>query len=71
MLTLALKVPEEMRVVILQQTDVEDVNTGAGLGQTTMHLPAGNNRNVLEDVIERATAKHEAQGELEGKAGAS
>lgn len=68
---MSLKVPEEMRVVILQQTDAEDVDTGAALEQITVHLPPGNNRSVLEEVIERATAKHEAQGELEGKARAS
>lgn len=58
-----------MRIVILQQIDVEDVDTGAAFEPTAVHLPAENNRSVLEDVIERATARHEAQAELEGKAG--
>ncbi|KAI1115257.1 ABC transporter [Nemania sp. NC0429] len=58
-------IPEEMRIVILQQAGDEDANTGAAPEQTTMHLPTGNNRNVLEEVVERVTARHEAQGELE------
>ncbi|TGJ79266.1 hypothetical protein E0Z10_g9504 [Xylaria hypoxylon] len=53
-------VPEETRIVILQQTDAEDVKT-----EIVSHLPAANNKSVIEEVIERATAKHEVQRELE------
>ncbi|KAI0542921.1 ABC transporter [Xylaria digitata] len=54
-------IPEETRIVILQQTDAEDANT-----ETVSHpSPAANSKSVLEEVIERATARHEVQRELE------
>ncbi|KAI0411987.1 ABC transporter [Xylaria grammica] len=53
-------IPEETRIVILQQTDAEGVNT-----ELDAHPAAVNDKIVLEDVIERATARHEAQRELE------
>lgn len=62
------KVPEETRVVILQQTDAEDVNMDVNLEQITPHPSTTNDRSVLEEVIERATARHEAQRELDGNA---
>lgn len=67
LLTLTLKVPEETRIVILQQTDAEDVNTVANSEQVIVQSLTTNDRNVLEEVIERATARHEAQQELESK----
>jgi polynucleotide 5'-kinase involved in rRNA processing len=59
-------IPEETRVVILQQTDAGDIDIDAGPGKTSSHPT--NDRSVLEEVIERATARHEAQRELDGKA---
>ncbi|KAI1130479.1 ABC transporter [Nemania abortiva] len=58
-------IPEETRVVILQQTDTEDFGTDADPEQITSHSSAENGQSVLEEVIERATAKHETQRELE------
>ncbi|KAI0109544.1 ABC transporter [Nemania sp. FL0031] len=58
-------IPEETRVVILQQTDAEDFNTDADPEQIASQPSAMNGRSVLEEVIERATARHEAQRELE------
>ncbi|KAI0196299.1 ABC transporter [Xylaria flabelliformis] len=58
-------IPEETRIVILQQTDAEDVNTTANPEQTTAQPLNRSARTVLEEVIERATARHEAQRELE------
>ncbi|KAH8164871.1 hypothetical protein CIB48_g3370 [Xylaria polymorpha] len=60
-------IPEETRIVILQQTDAEDVNTVANSEQVIVQSLTTNDRNVLEEVIERATARHEAQQELESK----
>ncbi|KAF2971092.1 hypothetical protein GQX73_g2420 [Xylaria multiplex] len=55
-------IPEETRIVILQQTDAEEANA-----ETVSHPPlsAANSKSVLEEVIERATARHEVQRELE------
>lgn len=63
---MVLKVPEETRVVNLQQTDAGDIDIDEGPGKTSSHPT--NDRSVLEEVIERATARHEAQRELNGKA---
>ncbi|KAI0388857.1 ABC transporter [Xylariaceae sp. FL0594] len=60
--------PEESRIVILQQTDTEDAiarpeperTTEASQSNTDLKDPT-----VLEEVIERATARHEAQREIE------
>ncbi|KAI0443140.1 ABC transporter [Xylaria telfairii] len=60
-------IPEETRIVILQQTDTEDVNTAVNQEQTIPQPSTTSARNVLEEVIERATARHEAQQELESK----
>ncbi|KAJ3562829.1 hypothetical protein NPX13_g8415 [Xylaria arbuscula] len=56
-------IPEETRIVILQQTDTGDINTKADVNQT---VSQPTDRSVLEEVIERATARHEAQRELDG-----
>jgi len=55
-------------MVILQQTNAEDANTDADPEKAD--LPSSNldDRTVLEEVIERATARHEAQREIEGRA---
>ncbi|KAI1410803.1 P-loop containing nucleoside triphosphate hydrolase protein [Hypoxylon sp. FL1857] len=55
-------IPEETRIVILQQTDAGDVNTDDGL---TPKPSEGQGPAVLEEVIERATAKQEVQQEIE------
>ncbi|KAI1214095.1 P-loop containing nucleoside triphosphate hydrolase protein [Annulohypoxylon truncatum] len=54
-------IPEEMRVVILQQTDTGDANTDDGPASTSDN---GEGPVVLEEVIERATAKHAVQREI-------
>ncbi|KAI0882753.1 P-loop containing nucleoside triphosphate hydrolase protein [Annulohypoxylon maeteangense] len=55
-------IPEETRVVILQQTDAGDVNTDETPASTSSH---NEGPVVLEDVIERATAKHVVQQEID------
>ncbi|KAI3341777.1 ABC transporter [Ustulina deusta] len=58
-------IPEETRVVILQQTDAGAIEADAGPEQVASHPSAEDDRSVLDEVIERATARHEAQRELE------
>ncbi|KAI1754978.1 ABC transporter [Xylaria castorea] len=58
-------IPEETRIVILQQTDAEDVNTAADPEQIIVQPSNTSDRTVLEEVLERATARHEAQRELD------
>ncbi|OTA57769.1 P-loop containing nucleoside triphosphate hydrolase protein [Hypoxylon sp. EC38] len=55
-------IPEGTRVVILQQTDAGDVNTEEDPAPKPSE---GQGPAVLEDVIERATAKQEVQQEIE------
>ncbi|KAI1459349.1 P-loop containing nucleoside triphosphate hydrolase protein [Annulohypoxylon moriforme] len=55
-------IPEETRVVILQQTDAGDVNTDEGPPSTSS---SNGGPVVLEEVIERATAKHAVQKEID------
>ncbi|KAI2465577.1 P-loop containing nucleoside triphosphate hydrolase protein [Annulohypoxylon bovei var. microspora] len=55
-------IPEETRVVILQQTDAGDVNTDDGPATTPDN---GEGPVVLEEVVERATAKQEVQREID------
>ncbi|KAI1373662.1 P-loop containing nucleoside triphosphate hydrolase protein [Hypoxylon crocopeplum] len=55
-------IPEETRIVILQQTDVGDVNTD----DDPVSAPSESKGTaVLEEVIEQATAKQEVQREIE------
>lgn len=54
-------VPEETRMVILQQTDAGDSNTDESSASTP---GKGEGRAVLEEVIERATSKQEVQQEI-------
>ncbi|KAI0165528.1 P-loop containing nucleoside triphosphate hydrolase protein [Xylariaceae sp. FL1272] len=62
-------VPEETRVVILQQTTVED--SSITLGPEYSKLTSSDTKDcttgaiVLEEVIERATARQEAQREID------
>jgi len=64
-------IPEKTRVAILQQTSYEDANTDetpegtAAAAGTTAEASQG--RTVLEEVIERATAKDELEKEIKGK----
>ncbi|KAI0110085.1 P-loop containing nucleoside triphosphate hydrolase protein [Daldinia grandis] len=55
-------IPEETRITILQQTDAGDVNADEGLVSTPGE---GESPAVLEEVIERATAKQEMQTEID------
>ncbi|KAI1383163.1 P-loop containing nucleoside triphosphate hydrolase protein [Hypoxylon trugodes] len=55
-------IPEETRVVILQQTDVEDSNTDE---RPSSYTTDNSGPTVLEEVIERTTAKYEIQREIE------
>ncbi|KAI2635012.1 P-loop containing nucleoside triphosphate hydrolase protein [Xylaria nigripes] len=58
-------IPEETRIVILQQTNAGDINADAHTEQIVASSSSTNSRSVLEEVIERATAKSEAQQEME------
>ncbi|KAI8956383.1 ABC transporter [Xylaria longipes] len=62
-------IPEETRIVILQQTNAEDISTAAIPEQILARPSNTRDRNVLEDVVERATARHEAHRELESLSG--
>ncbi|KAI0379770.1 P-loop containing nucleoside triphosphate hydrolase protein [Hypomontagnella monticulosa] len=55
-------IPEETRVVILQQTDAGDVNTDE---EPVPKSSQGEGPVVLDEVIERATSKHEVQREID------
>ncbi|OTB05458.1 hypothetical protein M426DRAFT_260619 [Hypoxylon sp. CI-4A] len=55
-------IPEEIRMVILQQTDAGDSNADEGPNPKSSETGG---LAVLEEVIERATAKHEVQQEIE------
>ncbi|KAI0132118.1 ABC transporter [Xylariales sp. AK1849] len=58
-------IPEETRVVILQQTNIGEADSDDPV--ETYSLPAKTEQglNVLEEVIERATARHEVQKEID------
>lgn len=56
-------VPEKTRVSLLQQTRDEDVETDA---LSIESAPDGPGRTVLEEVIERATSRHEVEKEIRG-----
>ncbi|KAI0426790.1 ABC transporter [Xylaria sp. FL1042] len=59
-------IPEETRIVILQQTDTGDIEAESD-AETDPKQPVlrSSDRSVLEEVIERATARHEAQRQIE------
>lgn len=56
-------IPEETRVVLLQQTDAGDLNAAE-----PRDSPASTSADssVLEEVIERATARQAVQREIDG-----
>ncbi|KAK6087443.1 ABC transporter [Seiridium cupressi] len=56
-------IPEETRVVILQQTDFSDANTDEPLESAAG--PKSGGLNVLEEVIERATARQAVHKEID------
>lgn len=56
-------IPEETRIACLQQTDAKEVGS-SGNQQLGANAP---NRTVLEEVIERATARDSIQQEISGK----
>ncbi|KAI0197750.1 P-loop containing nucleoside triphosphate hydrolase protein [Astrocystis sublimbata] len=56
-------IPEETRIVILQQTNAEDGCTTASPEQPMP--PKARDLCVLDEVIERATARYEVQNEIE------
>jgi hypothetical protein len=57
-------IPEETRVAILQQTN--DGAVSASEVQTSNISEPGESSSVLEEVIERATARSEVQKEING-----
>ncbi|KAI1470230.1 P-loop containing nucleoside triphosphate hydrolase protein [Daldinia caldariorum] len=58
-------IPEETRITILQQTGVEDDNADEGpVPAPSKGEGEGDGLTVLEEVIERATAKQEVQKEI-------
>ncbi|KAI8629226.1 ABC transporter [Xylariaceae sp. FL1651] len=65
-------IPEQTRIVILQQTNAENLITDEGVEQNASVSSATKDKSiarisVLEEVVERATARQEAQREIEGK----
>jgi hypothetical protein len=61
-------IPEETRVSILQQTDTQDVNTDVPPEDTTSQVKdVAGSRTVLEDVIDKATARNELEQEITGQ----
>ncbi|KAL7628112.1 hypothetical protein AAE478_002309 [Parahypoxylon ruwenzoriense] len=58
-------IPEETRIVILQQTNISDANTDEAPRDSVSASEEGNSTAVLEEVIEKATSKQEVQQEIE------
>jgi hypothetical protein len=59
-------IPEETRVVILQQTDVGDANTDEPHGSDPAPPQSDQGPSVLEEVIEGATARQEVEKDING-----
>ena len=61
-------IPEETRIVILQQTNTSDVNTDEEPQKHRLSDSSGEGKGVtvLEEIIERATSKQEVQREING-----
>ena len=55
--------PEKTRVSLLQQTRDDDTDANAPSAEDA---PDGPGRTVLEEVVERATARHEVEQEIRG-----
>ncbi|CAI4210600.1 unnamed protein product [Parascedosporium putredinis] len=62
-------IPEQTRISILQQTRADDANTDMppGEGAHEKSSSAATGRTVLEEVIERATAKHDVEQEIRAR----
>lgn len=60
---------EQTRVAILQQTRAKETDTSLYATQTAGAATEGNAQgpSVLEEVIEKATARHEVEQEIRGK----
>ena len=56
-------IPEKTRVSLLQQTRDDDVDADTLSIET---VSDGLERNVLEEVVERATSRHEVEKEIRG-----
>lgn len=59
-------IPEETRIVILQQTNASDVNTAEVPRDCQPSGPETTGTTALEMVIERATSKQAVQREIDG-----
>ncbi|KAK8128344.1 hypothetical protein PG984_009452 [Apiospora sp. TS-2023a] len=58
-------IPEETRVAILQQTEVDDSKAKEMLPDIPSPRTRNEDRSVISEVIERATARSEVQNEIE------
>ncbi|RYO91064.1 hypothetical protein DL762_002360 [Monosporascus cannonballus] len=58
-------IPEETRIVILQQTNASDANTDEAPQSSSPSGSGSKGTTALEEVIEGATSKHEVQRETE------
>ncbi len=58
-------IPEKMRISILQQTDASDANTDDAAKEASSAALAGSDsRTVLEEVIDKATARSELERDI-------
>ena len=62
-------IPENTRISILQQTRADDANTDTPPGNGAIEKSATSSagRTVLEEVVERATARHDIEREIRSK----
>ena len=61
-------IPEQTRVAILQQTNAQDANTDVLAAEAVPGTDgASGGRSVLEEVIEKATARFEVEQEIRGE----
>jgi ATPase subunit of ABC transporter with duplicated ATPase domains len=61
-------IPEQTRISILQQTNAKDANTDIMAVEATPDgAEASQGRSVLEEVIEKATARFEVEQEIRGE----
>ncbi|KAK8118656.1 uncharacterized protein PG998_003282 [Apiospora kogelbergensis] len=58
-------IPEETRIAILQQTEVGDVRANEALPGSSSSPKANGERLVIEEVIEKATARSEVKREID------
>ena len=60
-------IPEKTRVAILQQTDVGDATVDETPKRTVTDVGEERGPTVLEEVIERATARNKLQKDIAGR----